>query len=167
MKYSNILLGSNVDIDPSSSINNVSISDNVKIAKRCSIFGSETDILKIGCSTYIGMNCIINGFSDKISIGSYVSIAQNVNIMTDSGPNASPAMQKIFPIKKGPVKIGNNCWIGASVIILPNVTLGDCCVVAANSFVNKSFPDFSIIGGSPARLIRAFTEEEKQKMHGE
>lgn len=167
MKYSNIILGSNVEIDPSSSINNVSISDNVKIAKRCSIFGSEEDVIKIGCSTYIGMNCIINGYSDNVSIGSYVSIAQNVNIMTDSGPNASPAMQKIFPIKKGPVKIGNDCWIGAGVIIMPNVTLGKCCVVAANSFVSKSFPDFSIIGGSPAKLIRTFTAEEKQKMHGE
>lgn len=166
MKYSNILLGSNVEIDPSSSVNNVSLSDNVKIAKRCSIFGSEDKILEIGFNTYIGMNCIINGYSDKISIGSNVSIAQNVNIMTDSGPNASPAMQKIFPIIIGPVKIGNDCWIGASVIIMPNVTLGECCVVGANSFVNKSFPDFSIIGGNPARLIRIFNVEEKQRILG-
>jgi acetyltransferase-like isoleucine patch superfamily enzyme len=84
--------------------------------------------------------------------------------MVDSGPNASPAMQKIFPIQKGPIYIGSNCWIGASVIIMPNVTLGEFCIVAASSFVNKSFPAFSIIGGRPAKLIRSFTDTEKEKM---
>jgi len=99
-------------------------------------------------------------------IGSNVSIAQNVNIMVDSGPNASPAMQRVFPIEKGPVNIGNNCWIGASAIIMPNVSLGEFCIVAANSYVNTSFPSFSIIGGIPARLIRTFTDEEKTIMLG-
>ena len=69
-----------------------------------------------------------------------MSIAQNVNIMVDSGPNASPAMQRVFPTEKGPVTIGNHCWIGASAIIMPNVKLGEFCIVAANSYVNKSFP---------------------------
>jgi acetyltransferase-like isoleucine patch superfamily enzyme len=109
----------------------------------------------------------LNGFAEKLIIGGNVSIAQIVNIMVDSGPNASAAMQKVFPIKKGPVSIGNNCWIGANAIIMPDVQLGEFCVVAANSFVNKSFPAFSIIGGSPARLIRRFTEEEKLTMLGE
>ncbi|MCX6266787.1 MAG: DapH/DapD/GlmU-related protein [Bacteroidetes bacterium] len=80
--------------------------------------------------------------------------------MADSGPNASPAMQKIFPLIIGSVNVGNHCWLGASVIIMPNVSLGDYCIVAANSFVNKSFPSFSIIGGNPAKLIRIFTKEE-------
>jgi ubiquinone/menaquinone biosynthesis C-methylase UbiE len=84
--------------------------------------------------------------------------------MVDSGPNASPGMMKIFPIVKGPVTIGNDSWIGANSIIMPNVTLGEFCVVASNSFVNKSFPPFSIIGGTPARLIRNFTATEIEKM---
>ena len=166
MKYANINLGKDVEIDPSSSINNVTIGDNVKIAKRCSVFGSSEHLLEIGSNTYIGMNCILNGFAAKLSIGSNVSIAQNVNIMVDSGPNASPLMQRIFPLEKGPIRIGSNCWIGASVIVMPNLTLGEYCVVAANSFVNTSFPSFSIIGGSPARLIRYITVDEKEKMFG-
>jgi acetyltransferase-like isoleucine patch superfamily enzyme len=161
MKFANINLGKEVEIDPSSSINNVTIGDNVKIAKRCSVYGSPHNILEIGHGSYVGMNSILNGFEAKLIIGSNVSIAQNVNIMVDSGPNASLAMQRIFNIEKGPVNIGNNCWIGASAIIMPDVSLGEFCIVAANSYVNKSFPAFSIIGGSPARLIRSFTEEEK------
>jgi acetyltransferase-like isoleucine patch superfamily enzyme len=164
MKFANIDLGSDVEIDPSTSVNNVQIGDQVKIAKRCSIFGSQDHRLEIGSGTYIGMNSILNGFEAKLIIGKNVSIAQNVNIMVDSGPNASLSMQRVFPLEKGGVTIGDNCWIGASSIIMPNVRLGEYCIVAANSYVNKSFPPFSIIGGSPAGLIRSFTEDEKAKL---
>ena len=164
MKIENIKLGKNVEIDPSSSVNNVKIGDKVRIAKRCSIFGGPENLLEIGRETYIGMNAVLNGYKAKLKIGSYVSIAQNVNIMVDSGPNASPELQKIFPIEKGSVGIGNHTWIGASVIIMPNVTLGEYCIVAANSYVNQSFPAYSIIGGSPAKLIRTLTEEEKMNL---
>ncbi len=166
MKIANIDLGKDVDIDPSSSINNVIIGDQVKIAKRCSIYGSPDNLLEIGNNSYVGMGSVLNGFAARLVIGNNVSIGQNVNIMVDSGPNASPSMQKVFPIEKGPVRIGNNCWIGASAIIMPDVSLGEFCVVAANSYVNKSFPAFSIIGGSPAKLIRSFTEDEKATMLG-
>ena len=161
MKFANIHLGSDVEIDPSSSINNVVIGDNVKIAKRCSIFGGPENQLEIGEGSYVGMNSILNGFAAKLIIGKNVSIAQGVNIMVDSGPNASKPMQKLFPIEKGPVTIGNHCWIGVNAVIMPHVELGEYCIVAANSYVNKSFPAFSIIGGTPARLIRTFNKEEQ------
>lgn len=164
MNFANITLGSNVEIDPSTSINHVKINDGVRISKRCSIYGGPENQLEIGRNSYVGMNSILNGYSAKLTIGDNVSISQFVNIMVDSGPNASPAMMKLFPIRKGPIIIGNDTWIGASSIIMPDVTLGQFCIVAANSFVNRSFPDFSIIGGSPARLIRTFTESEKKLM---
>lgn len=164
MKYANISLGDDVEIDPSSSINNVTIGNHVKIAKRCSIYGSPVNTLEIGNDSYVGMNSIINGFAAKVKIGANVSIAQNVNIMADSGPNASKALQKYFPIITGEVHIGDNCWIGAGAIIMPNVTLGEFCIVAAHSYVNKTFPAFSIIGGNPARVMRAFSEDERNKL---
>jgi len=164
MNSTDIKLGENVIIDSSSTVNNVSIESNVKIAKLCSIFGSVENPVEIGDNTYIGMMSIINGFKAKITIGKRVSFAQHVNIMTDSGPNASPIMQKIFPIQQGSIEIGDDSWIGADSIIMPNVSLGKCCVVAANSFVNKSFEPFSIIGGNPAKLIRKLTKAEMIKM---
>ena len=157
MKIANIFLDDDVEIDPTSSVNNVIIGSHVKIAKRCSIYGSPANPLEIGRESYIGMNTIVNGFAAKVRIGANVSIAQNVNIMADSGPNASRALQKIFPIIKGEVHIGNNSWIGAGTTIMPGVSLGEFCVVAAHSYVNKSFPAFSIIGGGPARLIRSLS----------
>jgi acetyltransferase-like isoleucine patch superfamily enzyme len=160
MIFANITLGENVQIDPTSTINNLVAGDNVKIARFCSLFGAPQNVLRIGAGTYVGMFSIINGFARALVIGARVSIAQHVNIMTDSGPNASPALQRLYPIESSPVTIGDDCWIGANSVILPGVELGRFCIVAANSCVKSSFPDFSIIGGAPARLIRSFTKEE-------
>jgi acetyltransferase-like isoleucine patch superfamily enzyme len=52
------------------------------------------------------------------------------------------------------VTIGKNCWIGAHVIILSGVSIGDHVVVAANSTVTKNIPSFSIAAGSPAKILR-------------
>ena len=164
MITANITLGENIQIDPSSTVNNVAIGNNVKIAKLCSIFGSPEYAVKIGNNSYIGMMSIINGYNAQIIIGERVSFAQHVNLMTDSGPNASPMLQKIFPIQKGSIEIGDDSWIGADSIIMPNVTLGKCCIVAANSFVTNSFESFSVIGGNPAKLIRKLTVSELHKM---
>ncbi len=164
MKLANINLGSNVEVDPTSSLNNIKIGDQVKIAKNCTLFGNPNHLLEIGVNSYVGMNAIIEGFNGKIVIGNQVSIAQQVTILSGSGPNASITLQKIFPIVKGEVFIDDHCWIGAGVTIMPGVRLGKFCVVAVNSFVNKSFPDFSVIGGCPAMLIRTLSDEEKRKL---
>ncbi|MGC4041427.1 MAG: acyltransferase [Flavobacterium sp.] len=165
MITANINLGTNVSIDKEASINNVSIGDNTKIASGVRIFGSPENQLTVGKSCYFGPNTIVEGFNAKVIIGEHVSFAQNVNLMTGSGPNASEKMQRVFPILKGAVSIGDHSWIGASAVIMPNVTLGICCIVAANSFVNKSFPDYSIIGGTPAKLIRKMTDVEIEKLN--
>ena len=80
--------------------------------------------MRIGSKSYVGMFSILNGYAARLEIGSCVSIAQNVNIMTDSGPNASPRLQRIFPLQKGDVRLGDHCWIGAGAIIMPGVSLG-------------------------------------------
>ncbi|MGB7802171.1 acyltransferase [Buttiauxella sp.] len=154
MRIENIHLNGSAVIDPSSNINNIELGDGVKIARRCSVYGSAESILTVGENSYIGMNSVINGYHAKVTIGSNVSIAQNVIIMADSGPNASPQLQKIFPIQIAPVNIGNHSWIGAAAVIMPGVHLGKYCIVAANSFVSDSFEDYSVIGGSPARLLK-------------
>jgi acetyltransferase-like isoleucine patch superfamily enzyme len=154
MIISNIILGINVSVDPSSSLNNVNIGDNVKISMRCNIYGSTESLVEIGENSTVGMNSIINGYSGSIKIGKSVSIAQNVIMMCDSGPNASNLMQKAYPIKKGNISIGDHTWIGAGAIIEPDVSIGRFCIVGANCFVTNSFPDYSIIGGTPARLLK-------------
>lgn len=58
-------------------------------------------------------------------------------------------------VSKGPVRIGAGSFVGYRVCILPGVILGKHCIVGANSVVTHSFPDFSVIAGCPARLIRS------------
>lgn len=50
--------------------------------------------------------------------------------------------------------IGARCWLGQNVCIMPNVTLGEGCIVGANSVVTHSFPANSVVAGCPAKLIR-------------
>ena len=164
MITANIHLGKDVNIEKDASINNVRIGDFTKIASGVRIFGSVQNILEVGKSCYFGLDSIVEGFNAKVTIGDHVSFAQNVNLMSGSGPNASEDMQRIFPILKGDVSIGDHAWIGASAVIMPNVCLGKYCVVAANSFVNASFPDYSVIGGTPAKLIRTLNSTEIEKL---
>lgn len=160
MLVGNIELGENVEIAINPRLNNVKIGSNVKISKNVTIFGSIEHRVEIGDGSYIGMNCSLNGYSDKISIGKNVSIAPNVLIISDSGPNASRKLQRLFPMSKGYISIGDDSWIGASTIIIQGTKIGKCSVVAANSFVKGIFPDFCVIGGTPAKVIRTFTNDE-------
>lgn len=64
-----------------------------------------------------------------------------------------------------PVTIGNDVWIGANVIILPGVTIGDGAILAAGAVVTKDVEPYAIVGGVPAKLIRyRFSEEYRKKM---
>jgi len=78
MKYANIILGSDVEIDPSSSINNVKIGDKVKIAKRCSIYGGPANPLELGANTYVGMNTILN-FEDYKNEKGWEKLKSNIH----------------------------------------------------------------------------------------
>ncbi len=55
---------------------------------------------------------------------------------------------------KGPTRIGDNVWCGANVVVTSGVTIGERCVIGANSVVTTDLPPYSIAAGSPARVIR-------------
>lgn len=143
----------------------ISIGDNCYIQKNCFLgafdhwekdtFNPE---IKIGNNFHMNFNCQITAIN-KIVIGDNVLIGSRVYIMdylhgkvTKEEINIPPVKRSLF--SKGPVIIGNNVWIGSGVIILPNVTIGDNCIIGANSVVTKSFEKNSVIAGNPARLIK-------------
>ena len=59
-------------------------------------------------------------------------------------------------------EIGNDVWIGVNAVIKRGVKVGNGAVIGANSFVNKDVPDFAIVAGTPARIIKYRFEEEKR-----
>ncbi|MBE7187857.1 DapH/DapD/GlmU-related protein, partial [Jatrophihabitans endophyticus] len=58
---------------------------------------------------------------------------------------------------RGPVVIGDNVWLGAHVVVTSGVTIGERCVVGANSVVTRDLPPFSVAVGAPARVVRTLT----------
>jgi len=112
----------------------------------------------IGDNVSIQKDCHI-GAINKIVIGSNVLIASKVYISDHSHGkviseelDCPPSQRKLY--SKGPVIIGNSVWIGEGVAVLPNVTIGNNCIIGANAVVTKSFPDNCVIGGNPARVIK-------------
>ena len=81
-------------------------------------------------------------FHPEITIGNNVSLKQQ--------PSKRPV------VSKGMVVLGDNVWIGDKVTILPGVTIGEGAVVAANSVVTKDVPPFSVVAGSPAKIIKLY-----------
>jgi acetyltransferase-like isoleucine patch superfamily enzyme len=106
----------------------------------------------VGKGTWIGPYVVLDGSGGGISIGSTCSISAGVHIYTHDtvGWALSGGRQ---PYRQKPVKIGNCCYIGPNSVIIAGVVIGDRCVVATKSMVNKNVPPQTIVGGTPARRI--------------
>ena len=114
--------------------------------------------ITIGDNFSAQRNCHI-GAIDSITIGDGVLLGSNILITDHAHGDTSAEQNGLAPgtrplISKGPVVIGNHVWVGDNAVILPNVTLGDGCIVGAGAVVTKSFPAGSVIGGNPARLLK-------------
>jgi len=84
-----------------------------------------------------------------ITIGDNVTLAPNVHILAHD----ASTKRALGYARVGCVTIGDNVFIGAGVIILPNVKVGGNCIIGAGSVVSRSIPDNSVAVGSPARVI--------------
>ena len=114
----------------------------------------------VGENFYTNYNCVILDVA-KVEIGDNVLFAPNVAVYTAGHPIHPDARNAGYEYGR-PIKIGNNVWIGGNSIILPDVTIGDNCVIGAGSVVNKDIPENCIAAGNPCRVIRKITEEDKK-----
>lgn len=93
-----------------------------------------------------------------ITIGERCSIAFGVVMLTGGNHptdgETHPAFYNGRKGRNGPIRIGNNVWIGARATILPNVKIGDNCIIAAGAVVTKDVEPNTIVGGVPAKLIK-------------
>jgi len=109
--------------------------------------------IELGKNVYMNYNCVILDCA-KVTIGENTLLGPNVQIYTAENP--LKAEERItFKESAKEIKIGKNCWIGGSAVILAGVTIGDNCVIGAGAVVTKDVPQNSIAVGNPARVVRA------------
>lgn len=116
--------------------------------------------IEIGDDVYIGRYAYLVA-AQEITIADGCVLSEHVYIADNShgyDPLAGPIMRQPLEVK-GPVRIGPNCFLGYRVAVMPNITLGEWCIVGANSVVTCSFPAYSMIAGAPARLIKVYSHE--------
>ena len=124
-------------------------------------FGDKTSIydssfifgdVKVGFETWIGPFTLLDVSGGGLTIGDHCSISAGVHIYTHDTVlwAVSGGVQQA---RKNAVKIGSNTYIGAQSVIVAGVTIGERCVIAANSLVNRDVPDGTIVGGTPARTL--------------
>lgn len=115
----------------------------------------------VGENFYSNFNCTILD-SAPVTFGDNVFIAPNCVFSAAGHP--TDAEQRNLGLEIAlPVKVGNDVWFGAGVIVVPGVTIGDNVVVGAGSVITKDIPSGVVAAGNPCRVLRRITEEDKKK----
>ena len=96
-----------------------------------------------------------------IYVGDYTMFGPNVILATAGHPILPKLRQEAYQYNM-PVHIGKNCWLGAGVIVLPGVTIGDNTVIGAGSVVTKDIPSNVVAVGNPCRVLREINEHDKK-----
>jgi len=111
-------------------------------------YGKHT---KIGKNVFINFDCVFLDLGG-ITIEDNVLIAPKVSLLSEGHPISPDERQSLVP---GHIHIRKNAWIGAGATILPGVTIGENAIVAAGAIVSKDVPANTIVGGIPAKVIKA------------
>jgi len=110
------------------------------------------DNIYLGNNVFINFDCILLD-CNTIHIGDNVQLATRVQLLTAYHPikaierNAGPELAS-------PIRIGDSCWLGGGVIVLPGVTIGENTVIGAGSVVTKDIPANVVAVGNPCRILR-------------
>ena len=96
-----------------------------------------------------------------IYVGNHTMFGPNVTIATAGHP-VLPDLRIYGYQYNMPVHIGRNCWLGAGVVVLPGVTIGDNTVIGAGSIVTKDIPANVVAVGNPCKVLREINEKDRE-----
>ncbi len=118
--------------------------------------------VRIGAGTFLNMGVMVAA-ERLVEIGDHCMLA-NGCFVTDSSHRYDdperPVPWQGFE-SKGPTRIGDNCWLGANVVVTSGVDIGERCVIGANSVVTHDVEPFSVAAGAPARVIRKIAYDSR------
>ena len=154
----------------------------VNIDRRCYIDALSSLSLTLGDNVSVGRNTTIQVTGSIQHIGKGITIGNNVGLGTDGYFGGAGGLEigddtifgnycschpenhnfsdpdtpiRLQGVNQRGIKIGSNCWIGAKATILDGTVIGNSCIVAAGAVVRGQFPDNSIIGGIPAKVLKS------------
>ena len=113
---------------------------------------------KVGQNVYIGTRKIDTGHAFLLEIGDNVTISDARILTHDGSTKRALGLSRV-----GRVIIGNDVFIGADAVILPNVKIGSNVVIGAGAIVTRDIPDNSFAAGVPCKVIREITEKDSMK----
>lgn len=111
-----------------------------------------------GVYANFGLTCVDD---THIYVGSHTLFGPNV-VLATAGHPMMPELRKHGIQYNMPIHIGENCWLGAGVIVVPGVTIGDNVVIGASSVVTKDIPSNSVAMGTPCRIVRQINDHDKE-----
>ena len=114
----------------------------------------------IGAGTFLNMGVMVAA-QELVEIGEHCMLA-NGCFVSDSSHRYDDPEQPVpwqgFE-SRGPTRIGDNCWLGANVVVTGGVSIGERCVIGANSVVTQDVAPFSLAAGAPAKVLRTIAYE--------
>ena len=111
--------------------------------------------VRIGAGTFLNLGVMVAA-QELVEIGEHCMLANGCFVSDSSHRFEDPGKPITWQgfESKGPTRIGDNCWLGANVVVTSGVSIGERCVVGANSVVTSDLEPFSVAAGLPARVIR-------------
>ena len=118
--------------------------------------------IRIGSGTFLNLGVMVAAM-DLVEIGDHCMLANGCFVTDSNHRFDDPEMPVPWQgfTSRGPTRIGDNVWLGANVVVTSGVTIGERCVVGANSVVTADLPPFSVAVGAPARVVRTITYGER------
>jgi len=127
---------------------------NVYVGHNAILKGYHKNELVIGDEAWIGQQCFLHG-AGGLSVGARVGIGPAVKIITSTHEEAGRNVPILFaPLVLAPVVIEDDADLGVGAIVLPGVRIGRGAQVGAGAVVTKDVPDYAVVAGVPARLVR-------------
>ncbi|MFH1444063.1 MAG: acyltransferase [Candidatus Peregrinibacteria bacterium] len=119
--------------------------------------------LRIGNYCFVGEECLLD-LADTIVLGDYVTLGARTSIFThiNVGLKSHP-LHSFFPHVHAPVIIGEGTYVGANATILHGVRIGKMAVIGAGALVKEDVPDFAVVVGVPARIVRSLIPQNQQQ----
>lgn len=141
------------------------VHDHIAPRARMKIVGNPrihpTASLRCGENIYLGKNSHINQYcciwaskNSKIILGDNLLMGPGVKIFSSNHSSKLGTPMNMQPHVEKDIIIGNDVWLGANSVIVAGVKIGDSAIIAAGSVVTKDVPEYTIVGGVPAKPIK-------------